>query len=1364
MAIFRFDKIRPYTQIATGLRFPPDMKKSLLIYFSENSNLLDDYPKLGIKMIDVRYVIVPITKIPRTRLVPAVMKAYKSLKLLAYSSNMRFPQNKNIFYDLSQYLTGIDTAYKPNNYRQRAGFLLKNIFFKTINSFSPEYQKIVMYTVDTTKEFNQFRNRKIFPILEMIKSEGVTFDHLLLGIIDEHSTKYRLLIKDGEFNFQRVLLYTRNIKSIDLEKEEEENIKAATKTVMDKVASDIPSSNQDKVKGAISSFLTKDKVTANKIVSKEVKPEEVVQIATASILYGTSGDAERSKKISQQIPKDRAVVALKAVDKALSDEILKPVETVSTSENVVVQTSNVPKMVDKKSPEHLFEKRQIDFSTNLRKDMTNVFKTLEKKEIPVKIKSIKIDDKLTRKGELDKSDINIMTVTLVDEYGNTHVVQMEMPRIDPISGTFRVHGRRKCLINQLIQNPITFPKPYESKFESIYSVFRIYSKRGRKKNYLEIFMTYRLPFLVVLSFAFGFDQIMKLYGVKYRVEETKVIKKNEFGVRVNETQAVFFDGADTDLKKELCQSLVQARPYLYNIEAPFPDKQYWNSLIISITGRIASTFLITSNVENIVDPIAKQVLVNKQLPTELHLIMKYMATKVIEGYVEDRNDLSQQRIRASEVLAHFALKQLLAAYTEYKEQVLAGNTKATLRIVPGKLLSDFINSQIVVDMEYVNPIEEMSVMTRTTPIGRNIGGIPDKRAMQGAALNVHRSYFGNVDPLDTPESDSIGITQHLTVNALITSARGLFQVKPATNKEHSGMLSVSTAMIPFVENNDGVRIMMAANQSRQALPLKNPEPPYVQSGYESILPNVLSDVYMKRSPCAGKVRLVSVDRIGIECTGGKKQVVDLSPVHLRSGTSKDTLSVFKPVVKVGQTVKQHQIVAEGSAVSGGTLCLGRSLLTALMPYKGYNFEDAIVISDSLVSGDKLTSLHGLTEDTLISKDDRLISIINVGADTKKGEPLLRRTIGEIEELLGYEEDEGEAIAGGVYTLKSPGGKVVEIEVFSNIGEAKFPQLKDLVVRTKRKYGVAPKEKFTVRGETIKGVMVRFKIEQELPINLGDKLCNRYGGKGIVSLIEPENEMPRTPWGERVEIVLNPLGILGRMNLGQLYDLYCGLISRALAARFVEIKKQDQVAALTKRVLNKLDTSKNNEYSNSLAAGIQKLSPTNFKRMLDQISKAKSVPIIIPPFKAPNNKQIYEVLKVLNLKPGYKLFIPEYRTNTQKEVPVGYMYIYKLEHLGSLKIHSRSTGPVKPKTLQPTAGKRREGGQRMGEAETYSLISYNCPSLLAEMMGPLSDDHVTKNEIISEIVQTGSAGYKEPKISPAGEVLDSYFTAMMLSGR
>ena len=1369
MATFRFDKIRPYTQVATGFRFPVDPKRPYLImYFSENSKLTDDYSKLGTRLMDVRFVVVPITTIPKTKFLPLMRDSFKNFGLRSYGTNMTFPDDKSIYYDLSFYLEAIDKIYKPINYRQRSGLLIKNMLMKSFMSFSSMYRKVFFYTIDSTKPIKKFQDRKIFPILQMIKDGDIFFDDMVFGIIGPSHTTYRLLVKDKDFIFARVFNFLRIVKPVDLETEVEDQADQASSIVIKNVMPEVTPEEAPKVKSAISSYLRKEPEHIDAIVSPEVssekKKEISTKVATSSILYNVSGDVKKATRVVNRIPFTRHVVAFRAISKAYKDEILEHKPADSISQDPIVQRSNPQLLVDKKTPDHLFQKRQIDFSTNLKKDLINVFRTLETKEIPIRLISLKIVDKPGRKGELDKSDISVIQVTMVDKFKNTHYIEMEMPKIDPKSGTFRVYGRRKCLINHIIQNPITFPKSYDSRFESVYSRFHITSKRTKKTHYLECYIaSYRLPLLVVLAFSFGFDNTMRLYGLKYRIVDTKP-KKGEFGTRINDSQSVIFEGANDDLKLELCQSFIQMKPFLYKIDFAFPSKEYFNGLILGATGRRNSTYLIGSNIENIVDPIAKQVLMNKQLPTDLQMIMKYMASKVIAGYVQDRNSLDGQRIRASEVLVHFALKQLLAAYTEYKEQILSGNTKATLRIIPTKLLQDFITSQIVVDMEYQNPMEEMSTMTRVNPVGKTIGGLPDRRAVQAAALNVHQSYFGNIDPLDTPEGEAIGVTQHLTIDAMITSARGLFQVKPVTDKENSGLLSTSTCMIPFIENNDGARILMAANQSRQSLPLKNPEPPIIQSGYESILPNVLSEVFVKRAPCSGKIQTVTSDRINIGCSKGGRQIVDVSPVHLRSGTGKDTLSIFKPLVKIGQVVKEDQVIAEGSGLSGGTLSLGRTLLTAIMPYKGYNFEDGIVISDKLVSDNKLTSLHGLTEDTLISKDDRLLFMVEAGINTVKGEPLLRRTIGEIEELLGYEEDEGESIIGGQYILKSPGGRVVEVEVFSNVGEDKFPRLKEYIQRTKRKYGVAPKEKFTIRGETIQGVFVRFKIEQELAINLGDKLCNRHGNKGIISLIEKDELMPRTPWGDRVEIILNPLGILGRMNIGQLYELYCGLISRELANRFVQLKSQTKVAALVKAVISKLDMTKNYQYTASLVNGIMRMPSSRFKQMMVQIANTKFVPIIIPPFKSPSYKEIDGALKLLGLKSGYRLSLPEFNIKTQSEVPVGYMYISKLEHLGDMKIHSRSTGPVKPTTLQPTAGKRREGGQRLGENETYSLISYNCPKLLGEFLGPLSDDHITKNEIIADIIQTGSAAYREAKVNPAGELLESYFVALMLAGR
>jgi DNA-directed RNA polymerase subunit beta len=594
---------------------------------------------------------------------------------------------------------------------------------------------------------------------------------------------------------------------------------------------------------------------------------------------------------------------------------------------------------------------------------------------------------------------------------------------------------------------------------------------------------------------------------------------------------------------------------------------------------------------------------------------------------------------------------------------------------------------------------------------------------------------------------------------MITSSRGLFAEKQITDKEGAGMLSTSSVMTPFLENNDGARVIMLTNQAKQMLPLKNPEPPAVQSGYESILTNVISENFIKKAACTGKIFKVTNDSISIKCTDGKIKEVDISPVHLRSGSGKNTLSVFKPRVTVGRSIKKGEVIAEGACMANGSIALGRTLLIGFMPYKGYNFEDGIVINEKLIENDKLTSLHGIEEEVLISEEDRIISMAKVGDRLERGKELLRKSIGEIEQLIGYEEDETSDIYAGQFVKKSPGGTIVDIDVFSNVDSERFPILKPYISKTNKKYGKPPSEKFKIKGKTIKGVMVRFRIEQELKIGLGDKLCNRYGNKGIISLIEKDNLMPRTPFGT-LDIIWNPIGILGRMNIGQIFEIYCGLIAKELGNQIPNMKKSD-VVQLVKKVYSFLDSSKNKEAANLLASNIEKLSKPNYEIFVNNIKSTGFYPVVIPPFKAPNYKQIGNALKVLNLKTGYKLKLPEFNRMTEREVAVGYMYTSKLEHMGEAKIHGRSTGPTTGKTAQPTAGKRREGGQRLGEGDTYCFISYNCLNTLSELMGPLSDDYITRDEIISEIIQKGSAEFRPAKISPARDLLNSYFVSLML---
>jgi len=1364
--MIQFDLLPQYTRLVPGIRFKQNVKTPfLIVYFSENSTLNQDYFKLGFKLQDVRHVVIPKTRIPLTRLEPKSNALYKSLGLLPYSATMAFPKNKNIFFDLSLYLTAVENAYHPNTYRQRAGFLVQDVLFKSFNVFPSNYKKVLIYAVDSLQEIRPFMNRKIFPLVRQLKAGEIYFDHMLLTTVGPEKSSHRLLIKNKDYKFPRILQYLRKVKIIDSEEETDIETDEATSKVMNKVTKDVPEGSKSKIGNAIKSFLHKDRDAVNRINNGEVSDDDLKRITVASVFNQASGNAERSVRLSKILPQDKLGSAITTVTNQFSDQFLQRTKTEDSNTSILVHNMDVPKLIDNKSPEHIFSKRRIDFETNLKKDMVNAFKILEKKEIPLKFESITVVDAPPKAGEIDKSDMAQIVVSLKDSFGKTQRARISIPKIDPHTGIFRVNGKKKCLINQIVRNPISFPKPYQAKFESSYSTFHIYSKKMRRMEYLEIYMgSFRLPFMILLASAFGFDETLKQYKINYKIVETRPAK-GTLSSKIPSSYIVF-ENVNSQLKKELVESFIQAKVMNYTTEKEFGTKEYFTELIIKITGRTSAPYHIGLNVENIVDPIAKQILMNQQLPNDLQYIMQYMAQKAVDGFAQDPNDITNQRIRNSEILVHLTQKLILAQYTEYKEQVMAGNTDAKFTLPEGKILSQFNKLEIVQDMEYANPVEEMATITKISPVGSKVGGIADKEAVQLDARNVHPSYFGNIDPLDTAEGPNVGITQQLTVNAYLTSARGLFGNKEVNETEKSGMLSTSTVLIPFVVNNDGNRILMADNQVKQMIPLKNPEPPMVQTGYESILTNVLSDSFIKRAPCTGKIKNITNDYITVQCKEKGNKKVSLLPEHLKSGSGKNTLSTFSPTVSTNQSVKEGDIIAEGSCISQGTISLGRNLLAAYFPYKGFNYEDGIVLNEKLVKNNSLTSLHGIEEEILIDPKDKVLYIAPLGSITKKGDPLIRKTMGDIDEIFGYEEEDDESIDthDGQLIKKSPGGKIVDIDVFCNVDPSQFPLLKDLILRTDKKFGKPEGQKFTKRGEAVKGLLIIIKIEQELTIGLGDKLCNRHGNKGIVSLIEKEELMPKTPWGETLDIIFNPLGVLSRMNMGQMYELYCGLISKAVAGYIVKTNNKNQIIKIIKDVYGFLDKSNNKEFTNRFIANLNKMSDTQFKNMVQQIKSKNMIPIIVPPFASPNNIDIMKALNYLKLKSAYTLTLPEFSTKTRNPVPVGYLYLSKLEHIGDIKLHARSTGPTVGKILQPTAGKRRDGGQRLGEGDTWAMISYNTPITMSEFLGPMSDDIKTKNEIITDIIQTGQAKFRETQASPTKDLLNAYFTGMMIEER
>ena len=526
----KFDQIPQYTRLVKKIFFPINPKEPfLLVYISENSSLIEDYQRLNLRRMDIRHVVVPKTRVPVTLLNGPLRKIYKALGLISYSTVMVFPKDKNLFYDLTPFFKKVDAVYKPTTYRTRAGFLIQNSIFNSFTSFTGNYQKVLVYSVDITKPINSFPNRKIFPILRQIKDGNINFDHMLLTVLDEGSARHRVLIKDGDYKFPRILSLLKSIKIQNTEEEKEEELNKASSEVMKKVSDDIPDGDKGRVRSAIKSFLSRDKNSLERINTGKVNDKDKDRVAVASVLYGTSGEMDKAKRIANKVAPGKLTSAVKAVSKQYADNILETKNAVNLSSSVYLQQADLPHLVDNKSPEHLFEKRRIDFQINLKKDMKEAFKVLERQDIPLMFQDLKIEDKPVRPGEIDKSDIARIAVLLQDKKGRKHKVRFNIPKIDPNSGVFRVNGRKKCLINQIALNPISFPNKHESKFESSYSVFRVYSMQMQKMPYLQIYMgTFRIPLLLFLGYAYGFDNSMKKYGIKHEIVQKRPGKEELF--------------------------------------------------------------------------------------------------------------------------------------------------------------------------------------------------------------------------------------------------------------------------------------------------------------------------------------------------------------------------------------------------------------------------------------------------------------------------------------------------------------------------------------------------------------------------------------------------------------------------------------------------------------------------------------------------------------------------------------------------------------------------------------------------------------------------------------------------------------------
>ena len=679
-----------------------------------------------------------------------------------------------------------------------------------------------------------------------------------------------------------------------------------------------------------------------------------------------------------------------------------------------------------------------------------------------------------------------------------------------------------------------------------------------------------------------------------------------------------------------------------------------------------------------------------------------------------------------------------------------------IRPVVAAIKEFFGSSPLSQFMDQTNPLSELTHKRRLSALGP--GGLSRDRA-SFEVRDVHYTHYGRMCPIETPEGPNIGLISYLATFAKINKygfietpfrkvdkengrvldevrymtadeedeyivaqanepldENGYFIKKKVNARHRDGfhevevssadymdvspkmVVSVATAMIPFLENDDTNRALMGSNMQKQAVPLLRPENPIVATGMEykaAVDSGVV--VLAKRD---GEVTYVSADYIKIRATNGEIDEYKLIK-FLRSNHG--TCINQRPIVAVGQKVKEHEVIADGPATSNGEISLGRNALIGFMTWEGYNYEDAVLINERLVRDDVYTSIH-IEEYELEARDTKLgpeeitRDIPNVGEDALKD--LDDRGIIRV----GAEVTAGDILVGKV-TPKGETELTAEERLLRAIFGEKAREVRDTSLRVPHgEYGTIVDVKVFTRENSAElspgvNVVVRCYIAQKRKISVGDKMAGRHGNKGVVSRILPSEDMPFLPDGTPLDIVLNPLGVPSRMNIGQVLEVHLGYAAKALGwnictpvfdgAHEDDIRKCFAMAE---------EFTKSDEYKDKDSAKL------DFSRI---------------PLTADAKTQLYDG-----------------RTGEPFDnlVTVGYMYYLKLHHLVDDKIHARSTGPYSLVTQQPLGGKAQFGGQRFGEMEVWALEAYGAAYTLQEILTVKSDDVVGRVKTYESIVK------------------------------
>ena len=722
-------------------------------------------------------------------------------------------------------------------------------------------------------------------------------------------------------------------------------------------------------------------------------------------------------------------------------------------------------------------------------------------------------------------------------------------------------------------------------------------------------------------------------------------------------------------------------------------------------------------------------------------------------------ELLQNQFRIGLARMERVVRERMAIQAQEDEDKITLQSLINIRPVMVAVREFFGSSPLSQFMDQHNPLAELTHKRRLSALGP--GGLSRDRA-GFEVRDVHYSHYGRMCPIETPEGPNIGLISYLATFAKINEygfieapfrkidketgvvldeveymtadtedeyivaqanepldENNRFVRKKITARHRDEFLeidntkadymdvspkmvvSVATALIPFLENDDANRALMGSNMQKQAVPLLKTEAPIVGTGMEYKAAVDSGSVVLAKE--GGVVSKVAADSVDILEDGGTSRHYELIK-FMRS--NQGTCTNQRPIVSVGQRVEKDEVIADGPAIDHGELSLGKNALVGFMTWEGYNYEDAVLINEKLVRDDVYTSIHieeyeTEARDTKLGPEEITRDIPNVGEDA----------LGNLDDRgiirIGAEVHSGDILVGKV-TPKGETELTAEERLLRAIFGEKAKEVRDTSLKVPHgEYGIVVNvEVFTKENsdELSPGVnkVVRCYIAQKRKLSVGDKMAGRHGNKGVVSRILPQEDMPFLPDGTPLDIVLNPLGVPSRMNIGQVLEVHLGFAARALGYKIMTPV---------------FDGAHEEDITEAFAEA-------NRRTMEKAEQEAKEKGVEFDPSKVPQ------------LRMDCKSILTDGRTGRKFDNPVtvGVMYYLKLHHLVDDKIHARSTGPYSLVTQQPLGGKAQFGGQRFGEMEVWALEAYGAAYTLQEILTVKSDDVVGRVKTYEAIVK------------------------------